>query len=105
MLKDDAVTGAAGQLGPAGDDDTILRRNDIEPLTLIVPDLEEVALTTRATGLGRYQDFHDAQQMFWQMTTIGSALGSSLLAGSGIGAILGRLEGRDGLFDVLQNKL
>src|SRR3954467_9866522 len=32
VLEDDAMTGAAGQLWTAGDDDAILRRNDIEPL-------------------------------------------------------------------------
>ncbi|MGY4445564.1 hypothetical protein ACVWZR_000221 [Bradyrhizobium sp. i1.3.1] len=105
VLEDDAMTGAAGQFGPAGDDDAILRRYDVQPLALIVTDLEEVALTRRATGLGRYQDFDNARQMFRKLTTVGSTLGSSLLAGSGIGAILGCFESRDGLFDVLQNKL
>lgn len=45
------------------------------------------------------------RQMLRQLTTVGSALGSSLLANSGIGAIFGCFEGRNGLFDVLQNKL
>lgn len=105
VLEDDAMTGTAGQLGPAGDDDAILRRNDVEPLTLIPTNLEEVALTRRTTSLGRHQDFDDARQMLRQLAAVGSALGSSLLAGSGIGALLGRFESRDGLFDVLQNKL
>jgi hypothetical protein len=80
VLEDDAVTSAAGQLGPAGDDNAILRRNDIKPLTLIVTDLEEVALTTRATGLRWHQDFDDVRQMLRQLTTVGPTRGSSLLA-------------------------
>ena len=35
VLEDDAMTGAAGQFGPAGDDHSILRRNDVQPLALI----------------------------------------------------------------------
>ncbi|MDA9504729.1 hypothetical protein XI09_08295 [Bradyrhizobium sp. CCBAU 11386] len=105
MLEDDAMTGAAGELRPAGDDDAILRRNDVQPLALVPTNLKEVARTRRATGLGRHQGFHDARQMLRQLTTVGSALGRPLLANSGIGAILGGFEGRDGLFDVLQNKL
>jgi hypothetical protein len=105
VLEDDTVTGAASQFGPAGDDYAILRRYDVQPLALIVADLEEVALTRRTTGLGRYQDFDDARQMLRKLTTVGSTLGSSLLAGSGIGAILGCFEGRNGTIDILQNKL
>lgn len=105
MLEDDAVTGAAGQLGPAGDDDPILRRNDVEPLTLIATNLDEITFAARAAGCSRHQDFDDARQMLRKLTTVGSTLGSSLLAGFGIGAILGCFEGRNGLFDVLQNKL
>lgn len=82
-----------------------MRRNDVEPLTLIPTNLEEVAPTRRTTSLGRHQDFDDARQMLRKLTTVGSTLGSSLVAGSGIGAIPGCFEGRDGLFDVLQNKL
>jgi hypothetical protein len=38
VLQDDTMTGAAGQLWTAGDDDAILRRNGVEPLALIVTD-------------------------------------------------------------------
>jgi hypothetical protein len=43
--------------------------------------------------------------MLRQLATIGPVLGSSLLAGSRISAIFGCFESRDGLFDILQNKL
>jgi hypothetical protein len=99
------MTGAAGQLGPAGHNHSVLRRNDVEPLTLIAANLNEIALAARATGVSGHQGFDDARQMLRQLATIGPALGSSLLAGSGISAILGCFESRDGLFDVLQNKL
>lgn len=99
------MTGAAGQFGPAGHDHSVLHRNDVEPLTLIATNLDEITFTARAAGCSRHQDFNDARQMLRQLTTVGSALGSSLLAGAGIGAILGCFESRDGLFDVLQNKL
>ena len=105
VLEDDTMTGAAGQLGPAGDDDAILRRNDVEPLALIPTNLKEVARTRRATSLRRHQGFHDARQMLRQLTTVGSALGRPLLANSGIGVILGCFESCDGSFDVLRNKL
>src|SRR3954469_16437911 len=105
VLEDDAMTGAAGQLGPAGDDHPVLHRNDVEPLALIVTNLNEIAFAARAAGCSRHQGFDDARQMLRKLTTVGSALGSSLLAGSGIGAILSCFESRDGLFDVLQNKL
>ena len=36
VLEDDAVTGAAGQFGSAGDDDAILRRYDVQPLALMI---------------------------------------------------------------------
>ena len=99
------MTGAAGQFGPAGHNHSVLHRNDVEPLTLIAPNLNEIALAGRATGVSRQQGFDDTRQMLWQLATIGPALGSSLLAGSGISAILGCFESCDGLFDVLQNKL
>ncbi|WP_244482383.1 hypothetical protein [Bradyrhizobium pachyrhizi] len=43
--------------------------------------------------------------MLRQLTTIGPALGSSLLACFGIDAIIGCFESGDGLIDILQNKL
>lgn len=43
--------------------------------------------------------------MLRKLTTVGSARGSSLLACLGIGAILGGFESRNGLIDILQNKL
>jgi len=105
MLENDAMTGAAGQLGPAGHDHSVLHRNDVEPLTLIATNLDEIAFAARATGCSRHQGFDDARQMLRQLTTIGPARGSSLLANSGIGAIFGCFKSRDGLFNVLQNKL
>ncbi len=105
VLEDDAMTGAAGQFGPAGHNHSVLNRNDVEPLTLIAANLNEIALAGRATGVSRQQGFDDARQMLRQLATIGPALGSSLLAGSAISAILGCFESRDGFFDVLQNKL
>ncbi len=102
VLEDDAMTGAAGQSGSAGNDDAILRRYDVQPLALIVTDLKKGA---RAAGCSRHQGFDDARQMLRQLTTIGSALGSSLLACFGIGTIFGCFESRDGLIDILQNKL
>ncbi|MET4279500.1 hypothetical protein ACVWZW_006904 [Bradyrhizobium sp. F1.13.4] len=105
VLEDDALTGAAGQLGSAGDDNAILRRYDVQPLALIVTNLKEVALTRRATSLRWHQGFDDARQMLRQLTTVGPARGRPLLANSGIGAILGCLESRDSLIDILQNKV
>ena len=105
VLEDDAVTGTAGQFGPAGDDDAILRRYDVQPLALIVTDLKKDACAARAAGCSGHQGLDDARQMLRQLTAVGPALGRPPLAGSGIGAILGCFEGRDGLFDVLQNKL
>jgi hypothetical protein len=105
VLENDTVTGAAGQFGPAGDDHSVLHRNDVEPLTLIATNLDEIAFAARATGCSRHQGFDDARQMLRQLTTIGPARGSSLLANSGIGAIFGCFKSRDGLFNVLQNKL
>lgn len=105
MLEDDAMTGAAGPFGPAGDDDAILRRYNVQPLALITPYFKKHACAARATGCSGHQSLDDARQMLRQLTTLGSALGPSLLAGSGIGAILGCFESRDNLFDVLHNKL
>src|SRR3954469_9155867 len=105
MLEDDAVTGAAGQFGAAGDDDAILRRYDVQPLALIVTDLKKVACAARAAGCSGHQGLDDARQMLRQLATIGPALGSSLLACFGIGAVLGCFESRDSLIDILQNKL
>ena len=105
MLENDAMTGAAGQFGPAGDDYAILRRYHVQPLALIAPNLKKDACAARAAGCSGHQGFDDARQMLRQLTTIGPARGSSLLASSGIGAILGCFKSRDGLFNFLQNKL
>ncbi|MCP1899089.1 hypothetical protein ACVIHI_000111 [Bradyrhizobium sp. USDA 4524] len=43
--------------------------------------------------------------MLRQLSAIGAALGSSLLAFFGIGTIVGCIKSRDGLIDILQNKL
>jgi hypothetical protein len=99
------MTSAAGQFGPAGDNYAILRRYDVQPLALIAPNFKEDACAARAASCSGHQGLDDARQMLRELTTVGSALGSSLLAGSGIGAILSCFESRDGLFDVLQNKL
>ncbi|MGY4351469.1 hypothetical protein ACVWXM_007962 [Bradyrhizobium sp. GM7.3] len=53
MLEDDAVTGAAGQFGAAGDDNAILRRYDVQPLALIVTDLKKVACAGMGSRLQR----------------------------------------------------
>ena len=105
MLENDAMTGAAGQFGPAGDDYAILRRYHVQPLALIAPNLKKDACAARAAGCSGHQGFDDARQMLRQLTTIGPARGSSLLANSGIGAIFGCFKSRDGLFNFLQNKL
>src|SRR4051794_2750134 len=105
MLEDDAVTGAAGEFGAAGDDNAILRRYDVQPLALIVTDLKKVACAARAAGWSGHQGLDDARQMLRQLATIGPALGSSLLACFGIGAVLGCFESRDSLINILQNKL
>ncbi|MGX1289043.1 hypothetical protein AB7M50_008168 [Bradyrhizobium elkanii] len=105
MLEDDAMTGAAGQFGPAGDDDAILRRYNVQPLALIVTDLKKDAFAARAAGCSRHQGFDDTRQMLWKLATIGSALDSSPLACFGIGAILGCFESRNGPIDILQHKL
>jgi len=70
------MAGAAGQLRPAGDDDAILRRYDVQPLALIVTDLNEIAFAGRAAGCSRHQGLDDAWQMLRQLTAIGPALGS-----------------------------
>ncbi|APG14842.1 hypothetical protein ACVIWV_008698 [Bradyrhizobium diazoefficiens] len=105
MLEDDAMTSAAGQFGPASDDYAILRRYDVEPLALIAPNFKKDACAARAAGCSGHQGLDDARQILRQLTAVGSALGSSLLAGSWIGVILGCFESRDGLFDALQNRL
>ena len=105
VLEDDAMTGAAGQLGPAGHDHSVLHRNDVQPLALIVAYLNEIAFARRAAGCCRHQRFDNAWQMLRQLTTIGPASGCSPLACFGIGAILGCFESGDGLIDILQNKL
>jgi hypothetical protein len=105
MLENDAMTGAAGQFGPAGDDYAILRRYHVQPLALIAPNLKKDACAARAAGCSGHQGFDDARQMLRQLTTIGPARGSSLLAKSVIGAIFGCFKSPDGLFDILQNKL
>ncbi len=102
MLEDDAMTSAAGQFGPASDDYAILRRYDVEPLALIAPNFKKDACAARAAGCSGHQGLDDARQILRQLTAVGSALGSSLLAGSWIGVILGCFESRDGLFDALQ---
>lgn len=96
------MTSAAGQFGPMGDDYAILRRYNVQPLALIAPNFKPDAFAASCSG---HQGLDNARQMLWQLTTVGSALCRSLLAGSGVGAILGCFESRDGLFDVLQNKL
>jgi hypothetical protein len=63
MLEDDAMTSAARQFGPAGHDHTILRRNDVKPLTLITTNLKKGAFTGRAAGFSRHQVIDDARQM------------------------------------------
>ena len=99
------MTGAAGQFGPAGHDHAILRRNDVEPLALIAPISKRTPLQHGQQVSARHQGFDDARQMLRQLATVGSALGCSLLAHFGTSAILGCFESRDGLIDVLQNKL
>jgi len=105
MLENDAMTGAAGQFGPAGDDYAILRRYHVQPLALIAPNLQKDACAARAAGCSGHQGLDDARQMLRQLTTIGPASGCSPLACFGIGAILGCFESGDGLIDILQNKL
>jgi hypothetical protein len=105
VLEDHAMTGGAGQLGPAGYDHPVLHRNDVKPLALIAANLNEIAFAGRAAGCSRHQRFDDAWQMLRQLATIGPALGSSLLACFGIGAVLGCFESRNGLIDIIQNKL
>ncbi|MBM7487819.1 hypothetical protein ACVWWI_006628 [Bradyrhizobium sp. USDA 3686] len=68
-------------------------------------DLKKVACAARAAGCSGHQGLDDARQMLRQLATIGPALGSSLLACFGIGAVLGCFESRDSLIDILQNKL
>lgn len=60
VLEDDAMTGAAGQFGSAGDDDAILRRYDVQPLALIATNLNEIAFAAGAAGCSRHQGFDDA---------------------------------------------
>ena len=99
------IRGAAGQFGPAGHDHPVLHRNDVKPLALIAANLNEIACAGRAAGCSGHQGLDDARQMLRQLATIGPALGSSLLACFGIGAVLGWFESRDGLIDILQNTL
>src|SRR6266702_743244 len=61
-LENDAITGAAGQLGSAGDDYAILRRYHVQPLALIAPNLKKDALAARATGFSGHQGFDDTWQ-------------------------------------------
>ena len=68
-------------------------------------DLNEATFAGRAAGRGRHQGLDDAWQMLRQLTAIGPARGSSPLACFGIGTIFGGFESRDGLIDILQNKL
>ncbi|SDD36518.1 hypothetical protein SAMN05216337_1010128 [Bradyrhizobium brasilense] len=105
LLEDNAVTGTAGQFWSAGDDNAILRRNDVQSLALIVADLKEIAFAGRIADCSGHQGLDDARQMLRKLTTVGSTRGSSLLARSGIGAILGGFESRNGLIDIFQNKL
>jgi hypothetical protein len=63
MLEDDAMTSAARQFGAAGHDHPVLRRNDVEPLTLITTNLKKGAFAGRAAGFSRHQGFDDARQM------------------------------------------
>ena len=101
----DAMTGAAGQFGRRVTITRYCAGTDVQPLGSHRSQSKKDACTARAAGCSGHQGFDDARQMLGQLTTVGSALGSSLLAGSGIGATLGYFESRDGLFDILQNKL
>ncbi len=68
-LDDRALAGAARVFRPAGEDDPVLRRDDVEPLGRLLADDMHRAMTARTGGvLGRDDDL-DARQMRRELGT------------------------------------
>ena len=62
-LHDRALTAAAGVFRPAGDDDPVLRRDDVKPLRAILADHVHRAATTGAGAVLGLDDDFDPRQM------------------------------------------
>ncbi|TCL89195.1 hypothetical protein C8J38_11528 [Rhizobium sp. PP-WC-2G-219] len=89
--------------GTAGNDDTELRRNDIQPLGYVLADAMQ-AVATVADQAFRLDDIFNARKTGGKRATIGGARFGMRLSRSAVGFVSG-MDGRDGHFHFFQCKV
>jgi hypothetical protein len=101
-LNDHILTGAAGIFGPAHDDHTQLRRNDVKPVAHVLADPMQAIAAARAGMVLDVDDYLHTRRVAGQRAAVGTTLGSLCQTFRGSSLLVLLLVGRLDLLGFLK---